>query len=172
MELSFLYELQQLHNPILDAIMVFITGLGDKGMIWIVIALLLCCQRKSRACGVSMLIAMLMGLVLGNGIVKNLIARPRPCWIDPSVSLLIVKPTDYSFPSGHTLASVEGAVTIWLYNRKWGIPALILAGFIAFSRLYLFVHYPTDVLVGVMLGVIIAVTVYNLVYHLYNIQKN
>lgn len=159
MELSFLYELQQLHSPILDSVMVFITSLGDKGMIWIVIALLLCIWRKTRRCGISMLVAMLMGLIIGNGLLKNLVARPRPCWIDPSVPLLIANPADYSFPSGHTMSSFEAAVTIWLYNRRWGAVALVLASLIAFSRMYLFVHYPSDVIAGAIIGVIIAVIV-------------
>lgn len=139
--------------------MVFITGLGDYGFIWIIIAVILIVQPKHRKCGVTMLLALLCGVIIGNGFLKNLIARPRPCWIDSSVSLLIKNPTDYSFPSGHTLASFEGAAVIFLYNKKAGVLAYILASLIAFSRLYLFVHYPTDVLAGMILGISIAVAV-------------
>ena len=78
--------------------------------------------------------------------------RIRPC--DESG----IKPeNDFSFPSGHTIASFEGAVSIFIYNKKWGIPALILAFLIAFSRLYLCFHYPTDVLVAAILGIAFAI---------------
>ena len=75
---------------------------------------------------------------------------------DREIALLVEPLHDYSFPSGHTLASFEGAVVLTIYNRKWGIPALVLASLIAFSRLYLYVHYPTDVLFSLVLGVGIA----------------
>ena len=87
---------------------------------------------------------------------KNIAARQRPCWLDPSVELLVAVPKDFSFPSGHSLVSFEGAVCIFLFNRKWGIPALMLAVLTAFSRLYLFVHFPTDVLAGIVMGTVIA----------------
>ena len=87
---------------------------------------------------------------------KNIAARQRPCWLDPSVELLVPVPKDFSFPSGHSLVSFEGAVCIFLFNRKWGIPALMLAVLTAFSRLYLFVHFPTDVLAGIVMGTVIA----------------
>ena len=87
-------------------------------------------------------------------------ARERPCWIDPAVQLLIENPGDFSFPSGHTMASFEAAVSILLYNRRWGAAALVLAALIAFSRLYLFVHFPSDVLTGLVLGVVIALAVH------------
>ena len=97
-------------------------------------------------------VALLLGFLTGNLLLKNCIARTRPFLWDPTISLLIEKPSDYSFPSGHTLASFECAVAIFRYHRKWGIAALVFAVLIAFSRLYLQVHYPTDVLGGAMLG--------------------
>ena len=106
-----------------------------------------------------MLVSIVIGAVIGNLILKNLIARDRPCWIDSQVVLLIENPKDYSFPSGHTLVSFEGAVSILLKNKRWGIAALVLACLIACSRLYLFVHFPTDVLFGAALGTVIAVLV-------------
>ena len=103
-----------------------------------------------------MLISIAAGFLLGNVMLKNIAARQRPCWLDPSVELLVPVPKDFSFPSGHSLVSFEGAVCIFLFNRKWGIPALMLAVLIAFSRLYLFVHFPTDVLAGIIMGTVIA----------------
>ena len=103
-----------------------------------------------------MLISIAAGFLLGNVMLKNIAARQRPCWLDPSVELLVPVPKDFSFPSGHSLVSFEGAVCIFLFNRKWGIPALMLAVLTAFSRLYLFVHFPTDVLAGIVMGTVIA----------------
>ena len=106
--------------------------------------------------GGCMLISIGIGFLLGNVALKNMVARQRPCWLDPSVGLLVQVPRDFSFPSGHSMVGFEGAVSIFMFNRKWGIPALMLAVLIAFSRLYLFVHFPTDVLAGAVLGTVIA----------------
>ena len=160
MEFEILYAINNLHNPILDKIMIAITSLGNAGLIWIGIAVLLVFIKKTRKCGMLMLISMIIGLILGNGILKNLIQRPRPCWIDTNVLLLIPNPTDYSFPSGHTLASFEAATMILLHSKKWGVVAIILAILISFSRMYLFVHFPTDILAGLILGILNSVAVF------------
>ena len=100
-------------------------------------------------------IALILGLVFGNLLLKPLIARVRPYDFDPvPIVLLIPKEKDFSFPSGHTLASFEGAVSLILYHKKSGIAAVVLSSssLIAFSRLYLMVHYPLDVITGVILG--------------------
>lgn len=160
MEFEILYAINNLHNPILDKIMITITSLGNAGLVWIGLAVFLIFIKKTRKCGILMLVSMLLGLILGNGILKNLIARDRPCWLDPNVPLLIPNPEDYSFPSGHTLASFEAAVMIFLHDKKWGAISFIFAGLIAFSRMYLFVHFPTDILGGMALGAIISIAVY------------
>jgi len=160
MELEILYAINNIHNVVLDKIMVGITTLGNGGIFWIALAIFLICIKKTRKCGFLMLISMLLGLIIGNGILKNLIARDRPCWIDPNIPLLIPNPHDYSFPSGHTLASFEAAIMIFLHNKKWGAISLVLAALIAFSRMYLFVHFPTDILGGIVLGTLISISVY------------
>ena len=162
MDFKILYLINNLHNPILDKIMIGLTYLGDAGLFWIILAVILLFIKKTRKCGILMLISMILGLIIGNGILKNLIARSRPCWIDTGIQLLIKNPTDYSFPSGHTLASFEAATMIFLHNKKLGIISLILASLIAFSRMYLFVHFPTDILGGAILGIIISVIVYKI----------
>ena len=94
-------------------------------------------------------------MLVGNVCLKNLIARPCPCWLDSSVRLLIADPTDYSFPSGHTLSSVIGATILTKTDRCFDYAAIPLAALIAFSRLYLYVHFPSDVLAAAVLGVMI-----------------
>lgn len=160
MDFNILYLIDNLHNEVLDKIMIFFTNLGDAGIFWIVLALILIFFKKTRKCGVLMLISMVIGVIVGNGIIKNIVQRQRPCWIDSSIPLLIPNPSDYSFPSGHTLASFEAAIMIFLHNKKWGIAAIVLALIIGFSRLYLFVHFPSDVLCGAILGTCISLLVY------------
>ena len=155
-EFQILYTLQELRTPLVDGLMVFITSLGDHGWFWILMGVLLFSFPRTRILGGCMLISIAAGFLLGNVMLKNIAARQRPCWLDPSVELLVPVPKDFSFPSGHSLVSFEGAVCIFLFNRKWGIPALMLAVLTAFSRLYLFVHFPTDVLTGIVMGTVIA----------------
>ena len=148
----------RLHCRFLDKMMPFITQLGDSGIFWIALALIFLCFSKYRKMAISMGIAMLLGLLLCNVTLKPLVARIRPydyqlTHFGTTIRLLIAAPHDFSFPSGHTAASFEAATAMLLYNRKLGIPAIILAGLIAFSRLYLYVHYPTDVLFSVCLGI-------------------
>jgi len=155
-EFDFLYLLQRLHTPILDKIMIFITTLGDAGLIWILLAIAFLVTKKYRKCGLTMAISLFIMVLFGNLILKNVIMRDRPCWIDTNVLLLIKNPHDYSFPSGHTYASITSAIAIWLWHKKEGIFAIFIAILISFSRLYLFVHFPTDVLMSCILGVITA----------------
>ena len=143
--------------PFLDAVMPVITLLGDAGIFWIAIAVALLFFKKTRRVGLGMGIALLMGLILCNLTLKPLCQRPRPYDYQYDVfgkviPLLIERQHDFSFPSGHTIASFEAAGVIVLNNKKWGAAALALACLIAFSRLYLYVHYPTDVLFSVALG--------------------
>ena len=145
--------------PFLDAVMVPVTHLADGGALWIAMALILLLFPKYRKAGLTMGAALLMGLVVCNLTMKPLFARIRPFEYEllhfgRNVELLIAAPADYSFPSGHTLASFEAATALFLCHKKAGIAALVLAALIAFSRLYLYVHYPTDVLFSVVMGVL------------------
>jgi len=135
--------------------MPLITDLGNSGFIWIVLTLMLLISKKYRKVGSTMLIALMLEVTVCNVILKPLIARIRPCDINTAVHLLISRPTDYSFPSGHTAASFAAASALYFSKRKFWIPAFCLAILIAFSRLYLYVHYPTDILAGTLIGIII-----------------
>lgn len=145
-------------NPVLDMIMPIITVFGDAGIFWIAVAVLLLCIPKYRRIGLGMGIALILGLVVCNMTLKPIIGRIRPYDYElqqfgNQIHLLIAPLHDGSFPSGHTLASFEAATVLLMNNKKMGIPAMILAVLIAFSRLYLYVHYPSDVLVSVALGI-------------------
>lgn len=142
----------------LDFLMPLITVLGDAGIFWIAVAVVLLFIPKYRKIGLGMGAALIIGLLVCNVTLKPLIARPRPydyqlTHFGKTIELLVARPHDFSFPSGHTLASFEGATVLLIGNKKMGIPAMVLACLIAFSRMYLYVHYPTDVLVSVVLGV-------------------
>ena len=142
----------------LDVVMPLITIFGENGIFWIAVALvLLCLNPKTRKIGAVMGLAMLMGLIFGNGLLKNLVARPRPYWLDENAAILVNDLKDYSFPSGHSLVSFEAAVTLLLCKcKKTGIASLVIAFLVAFSRVYLYVHYPTDVIAGALLGTLFA----------------
>ena len=141
---------------------------GVLGLLWVLLAawywLLTAAwlYRSAVNAGMNKSLWMILGLAVGVLVGKNLIARPRPCWLDDSVMMLISSPADYSFPSGHTLSSVIGATVLTKTDRRFGWAAIPLAAVIAFSRLYLFVHFPSDILAGAILGVIIGEAVYRI----------
>lgn len=144
------------HTPVLDRVMPMITFLGDSGLIWILISAALLLSKKYRSAGIMALCALLINYLLGEVLIKNLIQRPRPFTEYPFMELLIAKPSSYSFPSGHTASSFAAAGILAKEFRKYRIPIYTLAVLIAFSRMYLYVHYPTDILGGIVLGLLSA----------------
>ncbi len=145
-----------------------ITRFADHGIGWIITAILLICFKKTRKMGISMGLALIIGYITGNMFLKNVVGRVRPYDFAGNIELLVEKLSDFSFPSGHTLCSFEGAFTIFIRNKRWGIAAIIFAALIALSRLYLYVHYPSDVLAGALLGIGIAYLASFIVNKLYN----
>lgn len=158
-EFDILYAIQSIRTPFLDKVMAFLSTLGNAGVLWIVIGVVLCVSKKYRHGGMQMLSAELLSFIVGNLIIKNMVDRLRPCQIDETVSLIVKIPFDSSFPSGHTLNGITAAVTLMFIDKRMGIPAIVLAVLIAFSRMYNFMHFPTDVLAGAVLGVVSAVFV-------------
>lgn len=155
MELHILDMLQGIHTPLLDTVLVFITKLGDNGLIWILLAAALLLFKRTRKYGLVMAAALVADLVLCNLVLKNLVARVRPYDMNTAVILLVERLHDYSFPSGHTAAAFTAVAALWFAGQKsFSLIVLILAVLIAFSRLYLYVHYPTDVLGGVVIGIL------------------
>lgn len=161
MELSILHAIQALHNPILDQIMVtvFNTLVGSLGQIWVVVGLVLLVIPKTRKCGVAVLLSYAASFLIGNEWLKDFIARPRPCAVDDTVMLIVKKPHSFSCPSVHTYLAFSSAMAIFHYHKKAGIGVFVFAALVGFSRMYFFVHYPTDVLFGAVLGILTALVV-------------
>lgn len=145
-----------LTSPLMDGFMTKITSIGNAGCIWIVIALILLLSNKYRKYGVMLLGSLLLCFLIGNLGMKPLIARERPYNFNEAITLLIDAPTDYSFPSGHTMTSFAAATVLYYMNKKLGVAAYALASTIAFSRLYLYFHYPSDVTIGLIVGILIS----------------
>lgn len=152
-----LFIQDNIRNPLLNAIMIFITTLGDGGAIWIFATLLLLIFKKTRKIGVMSAVALLSSLLINNYLIKNLVARPRPFVTFPELRILIPTPSEFSFPSGHTSSSFAAAAVFYRHlPKKLGVLAILLAGLIGLSRLYVGVHYPTDVLAGALTGVLLS----------------
>ena len=165
MDFAFLDFIQNnIRCAFLDFVMPIITAVGNGGVVWVILGIIFMSFKKYRKCGAAILIGMVLCLVLGNLILKPVIARPRPCFINPNVELLIKMPKDFSFPSGHTYSAFAAAFVILLCrHRRIGIFVLVLSALIAFSRMYLYVHFPTDILGGIVLAALVAVVSYNIV---------
>lgn len=151
---------QHCHNTVADTLFPIITYLGESGIFWIAVSLVLVCMKNTRRCGICMLAALALGFISGELILKNIVCRPRPFMSFPDyTALLITKPSGWSFPSGHSCSSFAVATALFIHNKRLGLPALILAALIAFSRVFLFVHWPSDIIAGAALGVASAVLI-------------
>lgn len=155
MELKILDWIQIIHVSWLDKLMVGITTLGNGGIIWIVSAAALLIIPKTRKAGTAIAVSLALEVLCCNVILKPLIARIRPCDVNAAVHLLIRRPADFSFPSGHTGAAFAAAAALYFGKNKLWIPAFVLAVLMGFSRLYLYVHYPSDVLAAAMIGIML-----------------
>lgn len=160
-ELKILDWIQQhLRAGFLDPIIKCVTHLGDAGIFWIALAILLLIFKRTRPLGLAMGMALVLDLILCNGLLKPLVNRIRPYALKEladgaSIYPLVKAPTDPSFPSGHTAASFASAFALLFKKHKAWIPAMVLAALIAFSRLYLYVHFPTDILGGIAVGLLV-----------------
>lgn len=145
-----------MRSSIMDKIMSLITGLGNGLTIWMLIGVILVISKKYRRYGIMVIISLVLCFIVGNLSLKPLVARVRPFDVKPLLDgLLIIPPSDFSFPSGHTMCSFAPSIVIFYMNKKIGFFALILSSLIGFSRLYLYVHYPSDVLCGMIIGIFI-----------------
>lgn len=150
-------------NPVLDQFFKVITHFGDGGVFWIVLGIVFLFFKKLRKCGFMMLFALCLGALVTDVFVKESVARVRPYLTHPEIAKLfhLIPPEkSFSFPSGHTTASFAAGVVMFCSNKKWGTAGLVFAFLIAFSRIYVYVHYPTDVLAGMIVGTLAALVAF------------
>ncbi len=168
-EISLLNWFQNIHTSFGDKFWSIMTLFGAKGLFWVVLSLIILLTVKDKRMGWTMVGALFIDVLLVNVILKNAVQRNRPFWIFPDIPLVdgVAVPDDYSFPSGHTGAAFAAACALFARNKKWGVPAIILAALIGVSRMYLFVHFPTDVFAGVIIGVIAAICSFYIVNAFY-----
>ncbi|MCQ2456167.1 MAG: phosphatase PAP2 family protein [Clostridia bacterium] len=150
----------------LDKAMPILSSLVDAGIIWIALAVVLVFFRKTRKTGITMGAALLLGLLVGNYVIKIVVGRIRP-YEYKEAELIVKALDDPSFPSGHTLACFEATFALLFNKNKLWIPALVLSLIVGFSRMYLYVHFPTDVLGGAIFGTLFAVIGYLIVDRVY-----
>lgn len=147
---------ENIRNDALTPIVITITSSGNAGFIWVLLSLFLLLSRNTRKIGLISLLALIIMLIFNNLLLKNLFARTRPYDVIGGLVPLVQKPMDFSFPSGHTAAAFSaGSVMFHMLPRKFGVPILILAILMGFSRLYVGVHYPSDVIFAVFEGIFI-----------------
>jgi undecaprenyl-diphosphatase len=148
------YVMNNIRKEWLDPIVIFITHLGKAGIAWIIIILALLIVKKTRRVGIACAVALVLNVILCNFIIKPLVARPRPYDLYEQIVCIVKPQWDYSFPSGHTAASfsVSSVLPYMKMKKRFSIPAIVLATMIALSRIYVCVHYPTDVICGAILG--------------------
>lgn len=179
-DLSVFQWIQGIQNDFLDAVLVGITTLGNAGAIFIVLGLGLFITKKYRKAGFAVIVALLVMLICNDLFLKEFFARPRPfnlfdsdpqkyaewgrAYIYPE---LVNKPSSYSFPSGHTSSAFAAAIALLWQNRKWGVPVTIFAALMGFSRIYVEVHYCTDVIAGVVSGAVCALVAVLIVKYLF-----
>lgn len=161
MEFNILYWIQGLRSEFLDMAMstVFDKIVGSIGQIWIVVGVILLIFKKTRRTGICVLAAYGLSFLLGDTVLKHLVARPRPCALDETVALIVKRPTSFSFPSVHTAFAFSAATVIAHSHKKAAVWVFLAAALIGFSRMYFFVHFPSDVLAGLVLGVLIGIAV-------------
>lgn len=148
---------ENVHSAFLTMFFRIVTLLGEGGIFWIAVAVILLFFKKTRRSGICIGASLLIGVIVGNGIIKNVVARPRPYDAIAGIESVVSHLSDYSFPSGHSLCCFEAATALAMNRTKWAIPAYVGAVLVAVSRLFLFVHYPTDVICGALLGVLFGV---------------
>ncbi len=159
-EFVVLNNIQGIRNAFLDRAMPCISFLGRWCLLWIVLTILCLAVKRYRKLGRSLLCNMAVSVVVCNLIMKRVVQRIRPYVLNETVQLIVPPESEYSFPSGHTFFAFSCATIVFFYHKKAGIALYVLAVVMAFSRLYLYVHFPTDVMFGALFGVLTAVLSY------------
>jgi len=159
---ALLYIQGFIRTPFLNAVMIFFSSIGNLGLVWIVTGLVLLIPKRTRRGGFDLLLCLLAAYIINDLVIKELVARIRPYEAIDSLKILVKPLTSYSFPSGHANSSFAAALALTLAFGKKGALAYIPAAAIAFSRCYVGVHYPSDVVAGMLVGTLVALVVYKL----------
>ncbi|MGN1411977.1 MAG: phosphatase PAP2 family protein [Oscillospiraceae bacterium] len=168
-----LYIQENIRSDTLTVFFSNFTKLGNSGILWISLSLILLCFKKTRKMGLVMTVSLFLGFIVTNVILKNLVARTRPFYAIPDLNALVPYPRDYSFPSGHTTSAFSICTPLFIMlNKKYSFIFLIFATLMGFSRLYVGVHYLTDVLCGLIIGIMCSIASYFLIKWFYNKYSN
>lgn len=154
-ELDVLQWFDSVHGPVLDSLMLGITYSGTSGLIWFALGFLMTCSPRWRRCGVSVIVAVAVAHIVVDLVMKPAFCRDRPFSVE-DFELLVPAPADWSFPSGHTAYAFAGATAVLIHDRRWGCVAIVYAVLMGVSRMYLCVHWPTDVIAGALIGTAVA----------------
>lgn len=157
-ELDLLQWIHTLSSPSMDSLMLGVTYAATHAAVWLILAALMMCVKKYRKTGMAVIVSVAVAYIICDIVLKNLVSRDRPCDL-AGFDLLVSVPETYSFPSGHTMSSFAAATAIYFFHRREGAIAMVFAALVGFSRLYLFVHWPTDVIAGAVLGIVVAYVV-------------
>lgn len=157
-DFSVLDALQKIHSPVLNVIMAVFTYLGDAGILWIFLSLVFLRVKKTRQMGAAGGLSLVLEVFISELMIKHLVRRTRPFVVHDWIDTIVHKPSSYSFPSGHTCTSFCFSTAVFCFNRKLGLICYAVSAVIGFSRLYFYIHYPTDVLCGALEGVILGAT--------------
>lgn len=160
-EIEILRWFESLHGSALDGIMTGASLLATSGIVWILIGIVLISMSRSKD-GIGLMASVILAYIIVDVVLKPIVCRERPFAVE-DLEVLGAIPTTWSFPSGHTASAFAGAVSILLIDRKAGAVATAFAILVGISRLYLCVHWPTDVLAGAVIGILSAVAVYMII---------
>lgn len=174
-ELSLLDAFEAVYNPFFDFLAKGVSLLDEIGAIWIVLALILLAFKKTRKTGIMVSLSLIIGVIFANGVLKPLLNRPRPFEYNEAARVIVERLRDGSFPSGHAVSCTECATVLLIRDKRIGIPALIYTILVCFARLYLYMHFPSDVLGGVLIGIfigLISIFLTERAYRFYEKKKN
>lgn len=154
-ELDILNAIHSISSPAMDSVMLAATYAATYATLWFVLAAVLMCFERQRKVGVAIIVSVMVAYIVCDLVLKPLVGRERPCDL-ADFEMLVPVPGTYSFPSGHTMSSFAAATAIFIFHRRAGIVAYVFAAMVGLSRMYLFVHWPTDVVAGAVIGIIVA----------------
>lgn len=171
-EESIILWFNSIGSGVLDHVMLFVTRMATAGLIWICLAIVLFCVSKQyRKTALFMIVSLILAYFITDLIVKPMVCRVRP-FEELGLEILIQKPTTSSFPSGHTASSFAAATYVYLVSRRYGSVLLAFATMVGISRIYLLVHWPTDVFAGAVIGIACAYAVHRMLVYFERIEKN